>query len=123
MKSLLTFALVSMLAAASSFAADGPVRHIVAFKFKADADPKAIAKIVEDFGALRAKIPLIQNLEWGTNISTENHDKGMTHCWIVSFKDAKDCSAYLVDPAHKAFVAELKDVMDDAFVFDFIPKP
>lgn len=122
MKSLLTFALAIMLTAAATFAADESIRHVVAFKFKADAKPEAIKKVEADFAALPSKIPVIQKLEWGTNISTENHDKGFTHCWIVTFKNKADRDAYLVHPDHKAFAAELKDVLDDAFVLDFSPK-
>lgn len=122
MKSLIAFALFSMISALSSFAAGETIRHVVSFKFKKDADPKAIHKIEDDFAALPAKIPVIQSLEWGTNISPEDHAKGFTHCWIVTFKNAQDRDAYLVDPDHKAFAAELKEVIDDAFVLDFSPK-
>ncbi len=122
MKSLITIALAMMLSAATTLAADGPIRHVVSFKFKKDADPKAIKKVEEDFAALKTKIPVIESLEWGTNVSPEKHDKGFTHCWIVTFKTAADRDAYLVDPAHKAFGAELKDVIDDVFVLDFIPQ-
>jgi len=122
MKSLITIAIALMLTVASTLAADGPVRHVVSFKFKKDADPKAIKKVEEDFAALRTKVPLIENLEWGTNVSPEKHDKGFTHCWIVSFKNTTDRDAYLVHPEHKAFAAELKDVIDDVFVLDFIPQ-
>ena len=119
-KLVLTIVLATMFASSQGFAADG-IRHVVSFKFKKDADPAAVKKIETDFAALKEKIPLIQNLEWGTNNSPENHNKGFTHVWIVSFKDAKDRDAYLIHPAHKAFVEELKDVLDDAFVIDFTP--
>ena len=122
MKSLITFAALLMLAAVTSFAADGPVRHIVAFKFKDGADPAAIKKVKDAFAALQQKIPLIQKIESGTNISAEKRNKGFTHCWIVSFKTTADRDAYLVHPDHKAFGAVLKDVIDDVFVLDFVPK-
>ena len=72
--------------------------------------------------ALKTKIPFIQQLEWGTNSSPEKHDKGFTHIWIATFKNPADRDAYLVHPEHKAFAGGLKDVIDDVFVIDFVPK-
>ena len=121
MKSLLTLLALAMITA-SSLAAEGPIRHVVSFKFKKDADPAAIKKVEESFAALKQKIPAIQQLEWGTNVSPEKHDKGFTHCWIVSFKNAADRDAYLVHPDHKEFAGNLKSVLEDVFVIDFVPK-
>lgn len=121
MKSLLTLLALAMITA-SSLAAEGPIRHVVSFKFKKDADPAAIKKVEESFAALKQKIPFIQQLEWGTNVSPEKHDKGFTHCWIVSFKNAADRDAYLVHPDHKEFAGNLKGVLEDVFVVDFVPK-
>jgi hypothetical protein len=106
----------------STFAADGPIRHVVHFKFKADATPEQIKKITDEFAALKSKISVVESLEWGKNVSPEGLSKGFDYCWIVSFKSAKDRDAYLVDPAHKAFVALLKPVLDEAMVVDFVPE-
>ncbi len=108
--------------AVSALAADGPVRHVVSFKFKKDADPAAIKKVEDSFAALKEKIPQIQELEWGTNSSPEKHDKGFTHMWILTFKNAADRDAYLVHPDHKAFGGNLKGVLEDVFVIDYVPK-
>jgi hypothetical protein len=40
----------------------------------------------------------------------------------VSFKSAKERDAYLVHPAHKAFVDILKPLLDDVMVVDFVPE-
>jgi hypothetical protein len=40
----------------------------------------------------------------------------------VSFKDAKARDAYLVHPAHKAFVDLLLPSLDEALVVDFVPQ-
>jgi hypothetical protein len=106
----------------STIAADGPIRHVVHFKFKADATAEQIKKITEEFAALKTKISVVDSLEWGKNSSPEGLDKGYNYCWIVSFKTAADRDAYLVDPAHKAFVALLKPVLEDALVVDFVPE-
>lgn len=119
MKSILAaLALFTM----STFAADGPVFHVVHFKFSADAKPEQIKKVETEFAALKGKIDLIQTLDWGTNVSPEGLSDGFTHCWIATFKNEKDRDAYLVHPDHKAFVGILKGVLEKPFVVDFIPK-
>jgi len=115
---LLAFAMIT----ASSMAADGPIRHVVHFKFKADASKEQIAKIVEEFAALKSKISQVETLEYGTNSSPEGLDKGFKYIWIVTFKNAADRDAYLVHPAHKAFVELLKPSLDEALVVDFVPE-
>ncbi len=121
MKKLLTFLTIAMLTA-TVLAADGPIRHVVHFKFKKDATPAQIEKITTAFSALKTKIDVVDSLEWGTNVSPEGHDNGFTHCWIVSFKTAKDRDTYLVHPAHTAFVELLKPSLDEALVVDFVPQ-
>lgn len=119
MKTLTTLLALAMLTL-STLAADGPIRHVVHFKFKADADKAQVAKVVEEFAKLKAKVPAVEALEFGTNVSPEGLNKGYTHCWIVTFKNAADRDAYLVHPDHKAFVTVLKPVLEDALVVDFV---
>jgi len=116
--SLLALALLAM----TSLAADGPIRHVVHFKFKSDATPEQIKKITDEFAALKTKIGEVDSLEWGKDVSPEGKSKGFDYCWIVSFKTAQDRDAYLVHPAHQAFVALLKPVLDDVIVVDFVPE-
>ena len=121
MKLLTTLCFALAMLATTTFAADGPIRHVVHFKSKADADKAQIAKVVEEFAALKTKIPVVESIEWGTDVSPEGLSKGFTHCWIVSFKNAADRDAYLVHPDHKAFVSILKPVLEEALVVDFVP--
>jgi Stress responsive A/B Barrel Domain len=121
MKSILALAILALLTM-STIAADGPVYHVVHFKFKAGATPAQIAEVEKGFAALKGKIEVVQTLEWGTDISPEKLGKGFTHCWILTFKNEKDRDTYLVHPAHKAFVDILKPVLDEPLVVDFIPK-
>jgi hypothetical protein len=93
--------------------------HVVSFKFKASAKPEQIDAAVAAFRALKDKIPQIQTLEWGTNISPEKHDKGFTHGFLLSFKTAKARDEYLVHPAHAAFGKSLGPIIDDVFVIDY----
>ncbi len=121
MKTLLALAAIALFTM-STIAADGPVFHIVHFKFKADATPAQIAQVEKDFAALKAKIEIVQSLEWGTDVSPEKLSDGFTHCWVLTFKNEKDRDAYIVHPAHKAFVATLGAVLEKPLVVDFIPK-
>ena len=121
MKALLILFSIAMLTT-SALAADGPIRHVVHFKFKKEATPEQIQKVTDEFAALKKKIDVVESLEWGTNVSPEKLDKGFTHCWIVSFKSSKDRDAYLVHPAHAVFVSVLKPVLDEALVVDFVPQ-
>ena len=121
MKTLLTLLSIAMITA-SAIAADGPIRHVVHFKFRKEATPEQITKITAEFAALKKKIESVDSLEWGTNSSPEGLNKGFTHCWIVGFKTAKDRDTYLVHPAHTAFVEILKPILDEALVVDFVPQ-
>ena len=101
---VLGFALCAF--AADAAGKNGPLRHVVAFKFKDTASPDQIKDIENAFRALKHKIPEIVSLEWGTNVSKENRDKGFTHCFIVTFKDEKSRDTYIVHPEHKKFARE-----------------
>ena len=121
MKTLLALASLALFTM-STIAADGPVFHIVHFKFKADATPAQITQVEKDFAALKGKIEIVQTLDWGTDISPEKLGDGFTHCWVLTFKSEADRDAYIVHPAHKAFVATLGGVLEKPLVVDFIPK-
>jgi hypothetical protein len=98
------------------------LQHVVCFKFKSTATPQDVQKVEQAFQALKGKIPQVVALEWGTNVSKEQRDKGFTHCFIVLFKSEKDRDAYLEHPEHKAFGKIVGPVLDDVFVIDFWPK-
>ena len=95
------------------------LRHVVLFKFNDDVSDADVASIVEAFGKLKSKIDAIIDYEFGTNVSVENLSQGFTHCFVVTFKDEAGRDAYLPHPAHKEFVALLKDKLDKVLVVDF----
>jgi hypothetical protein len=124
MKILALIVTVVTVVSLASFAADKPAKakrllHVVSFKFKPEAKKEQIDEVVAAFRDLKKKIPLIQELSWGTNVSPEKLDKGFTHGFLLSFKTEKDRDAYLVHPAHKAFANSLGPVLADAFVLDY----
>lgn len=95
------------------------LRHVVSFKFKETASKEQIKEVVDAFRALKTKIPEIASFEWGTNNSPEKHDKGFTHCFILTFKSEKDRDIYLPHPDHKAFGKKLGPILADVFVIDY----
>lgn len=111
-----------VLGVAAAASAAPKLQHVVCFKFKSAAAPEEIRKVEKSFEALEKSIPQIVDLEWGTNVSKENRDKGFTHCFIVTFKNEKDRDIYIDHPEHKAFVGIVGPVLDDVFVVDFFPK-
>jgi hypothetical protein len=98
------------------------VHHVVCFKFKSTASPQDIKKVEEAFAALQDKIPGIESLKWGTNVSKEQRNKGFTHCFILTFKTEKERDSYIEHPEHKAFASLVSPLVDDVFVVDFVPQ-
>jgi hypothetical protein len=95
------------------------LRHVVLFKFKPEATKEQIDEIVAGFQQLPKKIDGITAFEWGTNNSPEGFNEGFTHCFVVSFKDAKSRDAYLPHQAHKDFVAILLPRLEKVLVVDY----
>jgi hypothetical protein len=125
MKKMIVLALLGCLtvAAVSAQKASGKLlRHVVMFKFKDDASAASVKSVEDAFMALKGKISLIKDVEWGTNNSPEKLNEGLTHCFFVTFNSEKDRDAYLVHPDHLAFVAILKPYLEKAVVIDYWAK-
>lgn len=119
--SLFTIAIAMMMSQSVSAADGGKVlRHVVLFKFKADATPEQVQKVIDAFAALPKKIDVIKDFEWGTDVSVENKADGFTHCFFVTFADAKGRDTYLPHPAHQDFVSIVRPVLDKVLVFDYV---
>jgi hypothetical protein len=96
-------------------------RHAVFLKFKDDASPEAIKAVVDAFVALKAKIPAIQALEWGKNVSPENLNQGLTHAFFLTFASKESLEKdYLHHADHVAFGGILKPVLDKVLVVDYV---
>jgi hypothetical protein len=95
------------------------LRHVVLFKFKEGTTPAQIDEVVAAFRALKSKIDVIQDFEYGTDVSTENKADGFTHCFFVTFRDEKGRDAYLPHPAHKEFGALVRPRLDKVLVVDY----
>jgi hypothetical protein len=118
----LLFSVVTFAADKAPKAAKLRLRHVVALKFKDGATKEQIKQVEDAFAALESRIPTVNSLKWGTNISPEKLNKGYTHCFILTFKTEKDRDDYLVHPAHKEFGKILEPVLADVMVIDFSAK-
>jgi quinol monooxygenase YgiN len=109
-------------AASAQNAEAPPLRHVVLFRFKAEATPEQVREIVEAFGQLPKKIDGVTAFEWGTDVSPEGRSEGFTHCFVVTFKDAAARDKYLPHPAHQEFVALLLPRLDKVLVVDYFAR-
>jgi hypothetical protein len=95
------------------------LRHVVLFKFKDGTTPAQIDEVVDAFRALKGKIDVIQDFEYGTDVSVENKAQGFTHCFFATFRDEKGRDTYLPHPAHKAFGELVRPRLDKVLVVDY----
>jgi len=101
---------------------DSVLRHVVLFSFNETSSAEEISTIEKSFSALPSKIKEIDDYEWGLNNSPEGLNKGLTHCFLVTFKTEADRQAYLPHPDHKAFVDLLGPHLKDVLVVDYWTK-
>ena len=103
-------------------AQEGVLRHVVSFKFKSELTEVQTDSLIEAFANLKNEIKEVKAFEWGTNNSPENLDKGLTHCFVLTFSNETDRDAYLPHPAHKSFVEKYGPYVEDVFVIDYYAK-
>ena len=121
MKAIFLALLLTTLTTMSALA-EAPYRHVVLFKFKDTASKEQIQAVEEAFRELPKKVDTIQEFEWGTNVSPEGKDDGLTHCFFVTFASEKDRETYLPHPDHKAFGKVLTPYLDKVLVIDYWTK-
>ncbi len=102
---------------------DTTLRHLVTFRYKPAIDPATLADAHAAFCALPSKIPGIVAFEHGADVSPEGLGQGFGHVYLMTFADADARDAYLVHPAHQAFVAGIGPLLDAALVLDYTPQP
>lgn len=120
---LLTLPVVILMSTPSAHSepaeSDRLLRHVVLFKFKEDVREEKIEEVVTAFGDLPEKIEAIHDFEWGIENSPEMLSKGLTHCFLVTFKSEEDRATYLPHPAHQQFVKLVTPVVADVLVVDY----
>jgi hypothetical protein len=62
--------------------------------------PDVIRKLEDAFFALPSKIPAIERLEWGPNVGPWPDATRCTHCFLLTFRDAKAHEEFLSHPAY-----------------------
>src|SRR6185437_5021404 len=99
------------------------LRHIVMYKFKDSITPAQVQEVVAAFSGLPSKVDTIIGYEHGTNVSPEGKSEGLTHVFVVTFRDEAGRDKYLTHPAHLAYVQVVKDRREKVIVFDFWANP
>lgn len=95
------------------------IKHIVHLKYKDEATKEQVDEAVQAFVDLQNKIPAIANFQWGVNDSTEKHDKGLTHSFVITFKDEHAREQYLFHEAHLGLINKYAQFFADAVVMDY----
>ena len=95
------------------------LRHVVLFRWKPETLPEKIREIEAAFCALPSEIPQIVGFEWGTDVSVQGFDDGLTHCFVVTVASEEDRDAYLPHPQHAEFIALSRPHVDRITVLDY----
>ncbi|KAI0836860.1 dabb-domain-containing protein [Hypoxylon sp. FL0890] len=105
------------------------IYHIVLFKFKDLIPPEEEQAACSRMLGLAANCihptsqkPYLKMLGGGKDNSPEGLQGGITHAFIAQFENEEDRKYYIEkDPAHHAFIASVKDILDQIQVVDFTP--
>jgi len=95
------------------------LRHMVLYQFKDNVSQAQVGEVVAAFSALPNKIDSILGFERGINISTEGKSQGLTHAFVVTFRDQQALDTYLKHPAHLDYVKIVQDKRQQVVVFDY----
>ncbi len=93
------------------------IRHIVFFKFKADATDPAIADLEASLNGLPALISEIRAFSCGRDVlrSERSYDFAL----VADFDDLAALDRYQVHPDHQAVVAKVKVLAESVVAVDF----
>ena len=90
------------------------------FQFKEGISKNQVAEVEVAFMALQGQIDTIVDIEFGTNVSPEGLNDGLTHCFLVTFKNKAGLEVYLPHAAHKKFVDLIKPRLEKVMVIDYV---
>ena len=124
---IMTGLLIGLFASYLTTAQDGAnnkeksvYRHVVMFQFKEDVSKNQVTEVEEAFMALQGQIDPIVDIEFGTNVSPEELNDGLTHCFLVTFKNKAGLEVYLPHAAHQKFVDLVKPRLEKVMVIDYV---
>ena len=95
-------------------------RHVVMFQFKEDVNDQQVKEVEKAFMELGNQIDTIVDIEFGTNVSPENLNDGLTHCFLVTFKNKAGLEVYLPHPAHQKLVDLVGPRLEKVMVIDYV---
>lgn len=95
------------------------LRHVVLFSFKSTSSAEEVKSVEEAFYNLYGKVLQIKDFEWGTNMSPEQLNQGLTHCFILTYHSLQDLNDYQNHLAHQEFQKVLSPHMDKVLVIDY----
>lgn len=107
------------LAAESGASSARVLRHIVMYKFRDDLAPAQVQEVIDAFKTMVRQIDSVVGFEHGLNTSKEGKSDGLTHIFVVTFRDEAGRDAYLAHPAHAAYVKVAKDKREKVIVADY----
>jgi hypothetical protein len=95
------------------------LRHIVLYQFKDGTTPAQLQEVIDAFARLPKQIDAIIDFEHGANVSNEGKSDGLTHAFVVTFRDERGRETYLKHPAHDEYVKVVRDKRENVVVFDY----
>jgi len=96
-----------------------PVQHIALFQFKTGTSADIIRRATDDLRRLAKIIPGITDFSIGTNSSPEGLAGGLTHGFVMTFKDDASRDTYLTHSEHEKFKAFVLPHIEKVVVFDY----
>jgi hypothetical protein len=96
-----------------------PVQHIALLQFKSGTSDAVVQTVIDELKRLTQVIPGIVDFSIGTNNSPEGLAGGLTHGFVMTFRDAAARDAYLPHPEHEKFVAFAVPHIEKIVVFDY----
>lgn len=88
------------------------ITHVVLLKIRKDVSKYQVAKVFEALAGLQKKIPGILSFSGGAYTSPEGLNRGFTHGFVMTFKDAASRDVYLPHPDHEVVKAIVLKVLD-----------
>ena len=99
------------------------ITHMVLLRFRKDAAKPEIDRVFAELAGLKSRISGLLSFSGGSYTSPEGMQKGFTHGFCMTFRDAPSRDAYLPHPEHekvkKLVFALLDGGLDGVVAFDY----
>lgn len=99
------------------------ITHMVLLRIRKDVPKQQVDAVFAELASLKSKIPGILTYSGGPYSSPEGMQRGFTHGFCMTFKDAASRDTYLPHPEHekckKNVLAVLDGGIDGALAFDY----